>query len=83
MAPAILEALMRKKAKAKLNQLNQTLVERTNLAEQRAVYIQQLALELSDAENRERRQFASILHDDFQQELAYIKIELGRLRKNA
>lgn len=66
-------------AKDKLRRLNETLVERTNLAEQRAVYIQQLAMDLSQAEDRERQRLASVLHEDLQQMLAYLKIKLTTL----
>ncbi|BBO76065.1 hypothetical protein DSCW_34820 [Desulfosarcina widdelii] len=38
--------------------------------------IRQLALELSHAENRERQRLSGILHDDLQQMLAYLKIQL-------
>jgi len=38
--------------------------------------IQQLALELSQAEDRERQRLSGILHDDLQQMLAYLKIQL-------
>jgi signal transduction histidine kinase len=43
--------------------------------------LQQLALELSEAEERERRRISSLLHDNFQQQLAFIKMELGILQK--
>jgi PAS domain S-box-containing protein len=67
----------RKQAEMQLAEVNKTLVERTKLAEKRAVYIQQLAMELSNAEYRERQRLGSILHDDFQQTLAYLKIKLN------
>ncbi len=38
--------------------------------------IQQLALELSGAEDRERQRLAGVLDDDLQQMLAYLKIQL-------
>lgn len=63
--------------------LEQRVAERTAELENRAELLQQLALELSCAEERERRQIASILHDDFQQQLAYIKMELDLVRKKA
>jgi PAS domain S-box-containing protein len=59
-----------------LAMLNRALSERSDLAEQRAVYIQKLAMELSKAEERERQRLAGILHDDLQQLLAYLKIKL-------
>lgn len=67
-----------------IRRLNETLeervTERTAELENRAQQLQQLALELTDAEDHERRRIASILHDDFQQDLAYIKLELGILQ---
>lgn len=59
--------------------LEKLVAERTTKAEQRAKQLQQLALELSHAEDRERQQIATILHDDLQQLLAYIKMKLGML----
>jgi len=78
---------LQKKAEEEIRRLNETLeqriAERMAELENRTQELQQLALELSDAEDIERRRIASILHDDFQQQLAYIKIELILLRKNA
>jgi PAS domain S-box-containing protein len=75
----------RKLSEEKIRKLNKYLerrvAERTVQLESRAKKLQQLALELSGAEDRERRHIASILHDDFQQQLAYIKMELDLLRK--
>lgn len=52
----------------------------------RAAQLQKLAMELSQAEDRERRRLAEILHDDLQQVLAAAKFHLGilnsRLRDN-
>ncbi len=47
--------------------------------EQRARQLQKLTLELSMAEDRERRRLAEILHDDLQQQLAAAKFHLGIL----
>jgi PAS domain S-box-containing protein len=47
--------------------------------ERRARQLQHLALELSQAEDRERRRLAEILHDDLQQILAAAKFHLGIL----
>ncbi len=85
--PAQMMALVSDITKSKqdqemLNDLNKALVERTKLAEQRAVYIQQLAMELSKAEESERQRLAGVLHDDFQQMLAYLKLKLSMLAKS-
>jgi len=60
-------------------QLRQEIEERkkteTALREQKDC-IQQLAMELSSAEDRERQRLAGVLHDDLQQMLAYLKIQL-------
>jgi PAS domain S-box-containing protein len=68
-----------KKTKTLLSNLNRSLVERTKTAEQRAAEIQRLALEVSNAEDRERKRLAAILHDDFQQTLAYLKLRIANL----
>jgi PAS domain S-box-containing protein len=47
--------------------------------EQRARQLQKLTLELSEAEDRERKRLAEILHDDLQQQLAAAKFHLGLL----
>jgi PAS domain S-box-containing protein len=47
--------------------------------ERRAHQLQKLTLELAQAEDRERRRLAEILHDDLQQVLAAAKFHLGLL----
>ncbi len=73
----------RKRSEEKLRLLNQTLerkvAERTAVAETRALQLQQLALELSNAEDRERKQIALVLHDDLQQYLAAVRFHLQAL----
>jgi len=76
----------RKKAEQGLQQLNETLelrvAERTELAEARAGQLQKLAMELIEAEERQRGQFAHLLHDDLQQMLAAAKMQLQAVSEN-
>ncbi|MGE5295612.1 MAG: PAS domain S-box protein, partial [Solirubrobacterales bacterium] len=71
----------RKRAEESLRELNATLEtkvsQRTAELEFRARQLQKLALELSQAEEQERRRLAEILHDDLQQQLAAVKFHLG------
>gem|GEM_PF-7023632 len=70
----------RKLAEEGLRQLNEDLekkvAERTELAEARTRQLQALAIELIETEERERRQFAELLHDDLQQMLASARFQL-------
>ena len=70
----------RKRAEQALRQMNETLeqrvVERTELAVGWAKQLQALAVELIEAEERERRRIAGLLHDDLQQLLAAARLQL-------
>ncbi len=75
----------RKDAEAAIRQLTHTLeervAERTAVAEHRAAQLRKLAVELTGAEQRERRRLAQLLHDHLQQLLVASKLRLGLLRK--
>jgi PAS domain S-box-containing protein len=74
-----------KRTEAALRELTATLesrvIERTAELERRTRQLQKLTLELSQAEERERKRLAGILHDDLQQQLAAAKFHLGLLGK--
>ena len=68
-----------------MRELNETLeqrvVERTAVAEQRATQLRALAFELTRAEQRERRRIAQMLHDHHQQLLVAAKLSLSMLHR--
>ncbi len=66
----------RKQAERAIRQANEAL-------EHRARQLQELTLELSQAEDRERKRLAEILHDDLQQILAAAKFHLGLVKNRA
>jgi PAS domain S-box-containing protein len=76
-------SLSKLSAEESLQQINQTLetqvAERTYIATERARQLQTLAVELIESEERERRQFAHLLHEDLQQMLASAKMHLQSL----
>jgi signal transduction histidine kinase len=67
-----------------LRELNATLenkvAQRTAELEHRARQLQKLTLEVTQAEERERRRIATILHEDLQQQIAGAKFHLNLLR---
>jgi signal transduction histidine kinase len=73
----------RKRAEEQLRLLNEELerrvVERTTIAERRAQQLREMTLELTQAEQRERRRLAQVLHDHLQQLLVAAKMQLGGL----
>ncbi len=74
----------RERLLAELEALNQTLErrvdDRTRVAEQRTAQLRHLAAQLSQAEQRERRRLAQLLHDHLQQLLVGARFNLGVLR---
>jgi PAS domain S-box-containing protein len=79
----LFEDTQRKRAEDALRELTATLeskvAQRTEELEHRAGQLQKLTLELTEAEERERKRLAGILHDDLQQVLAAAKFQVGLL----
>jgi PAS domain S-box-containing protein len=77
----------RKRAEAEILRLNQTLeqqvAERTEIAEARARQLQTLAVEMVEAEERERQRIAQILHDDLQQILVSARFQTQSVSQKA
>ena len=73
-----------RQAQQRLREFNQVLeqrvVERTALAEERARQLQAMALELVRADEQKHRQLAQVLHDDLQQILAGARFTLRRMQ---
>jgi signal transduction histidine kinase/CheY-like chemotaxis protein len=66
----------RKRSEEALRELNEALSQRNELAEARAKQLQNLAVELIEAEEQERRRIAGLLHNDVQQLLASARFML-------
>jgi PAS domain S-box-containing protein len=75
----------RKRTEEALRELNVTLehkvAARTAELEHRARQLQKLTLELTQAEDRERRRIAAVLHEDLQQQIVGAKYHLSRLKR--
>jgi PAS domain S-box-containing protein len=89
----VMDITQRKKAEEALRQseerlrsfnerLEQQIAERTAVAEKRTRQLQVLALQLSEAEERERRRISGILHDELQQLLVGAKYKLDLLNRS-
>ena len=61
-------------------ELEAKLEERTAEARRRAEQLQALALQLTEAEERERRRLAVMLHDELQQQLVAVRLHVDILR---
>jgi signal transduction histidine kinase/ActR/RegA family two-component response regulator len=84
MTGAAVDVTELKVAEERLMALNETLeqrvAERTAVAERQSAQLRKLAAELTQAEQRERRRLAQILHDDLQQLLVAAKLTLESVR---
>jgi PAS domain S-box-containing protein len=80
----VLDITAQKRAEQELKKINETLeqkvADRTKVAEDRAAQLQSLAIELLEAEDRERRRISELLHEDLQQILAAARMQLQMKR---
>jgi GAF domain-containing protein len=84
-AVPLMDLLEYQRAEEALRELNATLeqhvAQRTAELSQRAEQLRALALELTQAEQRERRRLAQVLHDHLQQLLVAARMKVGLLRR--
>ena len=75
-----------KKVESDLVEITKTLEtrveERTRSLENRTTQLRRLAVELIEAEERERKRLSDVLHEDLQQLLAAARLELHRTRRS-
>ena len=74
---SIVDITMRKRAEEALHQLAETLEQRVK---ERTKQVRELAFELITAEQSVRQHIAHLLHDDLQQMLFAVEVQLGFLR---
>ncbi|MEW6429316.1 MAG: MASE3 domain-containing protein [Thermodesulfobacteriota bacterium] len=75
--------LLEQELKGRQKELERLVSRRTAELDRTVTQLRNLALQLSEVENRERRRLADILHDDLQQLLAAAGLHLERLAANA
>jgi two-component system CheB/CheR fusion protein len=69
--------------RAARDRLEERVVERTSELEQQKHRLRNLTRELAAAENRERKRLAALLHDELQQYLVALKMEMERVEPAA
>jgi PAS domain S-box-containing protein len=75
----------RKQMESELQRLNEDLeqkvMERTKISEDRSIQLQNLAVQLIEAEEKERQRIAQLLHDDLQQLIASARMQVMAFQK--